>query len=224
MENTASLSTKREIKMQGFLIAIEGGDGAGKTGAINTVKETMTDLGYDVLTTREPGGTPGGLALRSLVVDPNCPYDHITNTMIYAADRREHVEKVIRPAMNEGKCVITDRYLLSTLAYQGAGQGVDEAFILDLHKKTTDNLLPVYTMILSVDPRIALQRAAERDAKNGSKENRFEKFPIDFHDRMHKCMKSYSLSPSYIVDASKTPEEVHKDIEKALRYSFEKWE
>ena len=163
----------------GVFIALEGGEGAGKSTQAKLLERWLTDAGHDVVLTREPGGTAVGAALRAILLD------HDTGTLspraealVYAADRAEHVDALIRPALERGKIVITDRYVDSTLAYQGAGRSLDVADLEQLAQIATGGLRPHLTVVLDIDPVDGLARAGELD--------RIESEPLGFHQRVRE--------------------------------------
>lgn len=202
--------------MTGKFIVFEGGEGSGKTGAIDIAHQAIRELTQmEPLRTREPGGTPGAESIRSILITDGANYDPIANCLLFAAARRDHIEKVIKPALDSGKWVICDRYVLSTIAYQGA-EGVEKDFIIDLHNKTTDSLYPDHTIILDVDPVIGLSRSQKRLTQEQSNENRFEAYEIDFHRKMRQSMLDYNLSPMTIIDAAPSEESVRGSVRTAM--------
>ena len=158
-----------------FFVAFEGGEGTGKSTQISRAAQWLRDRGHDVLETREPGGTPLGQELRRLVLDPAGHVTPRSETLLYAADRAHHVDTVIRPALEAGRVVLTDRYVDSTLAYQGAGRGLDDARVVTTW--ATGGLLPHLTVLLDLDPRIGLARAGARSALD-----RLEADTLQFHE------------------------------------------
>lgn len=203
--------------MRGKFIVFEGGEGSGKSTATREAVaylEGSHDL--SVALTREPGGTPNAEIIRSILITEGATYDSISNTLLFATARRDHVQKLIRPSLEAGKWVVCDRFFLSTLAYQGA-EGVDADFIRSLHASTTDDLMPDHTIILDVDPRIGLERSIGRLAKEENSENRFEGYDLSFHDRMRATMLSYDLSPCTVIDASRSQHHVLSDVLDVLR-------
>jgi dTMP kinase len=158
-----------------FFVAFEGGEGTGKSTQIARAAQWLRERGHDVLETREPGGTPLGQELRRLVLDPAGHVTPRSETLLYAADRAHHVDTVIRPALEAGRVVLTDRYVDSTLAYQGAGRGLDDARVVTTW--ATGGLLPHLTVLLDLDPRIGLARAGARSALD-----RLEADTLQFHE------------------------------------------
>jgi dTMP kinase len=163
--------------MTGQFIVFEGGEGSGKT---TQVRLLAAALNHDALVTRQPGGTAIGRIIRSLLLDsPTGSVSDRAEALLYAADRAQHVDEVIRPALEAGTVVISDRYVDSSLAYQAAGRDMDGAWIQELSRWATDGLVPDLTIVLDVHPEIGLQRAARRGAAD-----RLEQEDIGFHWRV----------------------------------------
>lgn len=167
--------------MRGRFISFEGGEGSGKSTQARLLAEHLRSSGQDVILTREPGGTEGGEAIRALLVsgdvDRWLPW---SEACLVNAARVEHVERVIRPALERGDWVICDRFVDSTRAYQGAGKGIPDADLCDLHARATGNLWPDLTLVLLLKARVGLLRA---DARGGC-EGRFEGHDGAFHERV----------------------------------------
>lgn len=160
----------------GVFVALEGGEGAGKSTQARLLAEWLRGEGYEVVLTREPGGTDIGAGLRSLLLHPDAVVADRTEALVYAADRAEHVQSLIRPALARGAVVVTDRYTDSTLAYQGAGRGLDMDALRWLCGWATQGLRPHLTILLDIDPETGLGRAGEHD--------RIESEPAEFHARV----------------------------------------
>jgi dTMP kinase len=162
-------------------IALEGCDGSGKTGALAHLGEVLSGL----VLTREPGGTAGGQAIRGLLLARGThDWEPRTELLLIAAARAQHVARVIRPSLADGLVVVSDRYVGSTLAYQGAGRGLDPAEIRMVHKLSTGDLWPDLTVVLDVDPEVALARGMARLRAEASLEDRFEALGLDFQHRV----------------------------------------
>ena len=162
----------------GLFIAFEGGEGVGKTTQARLIAIWLREQGYDVVTTNEPGATKVGMRLRALLLDTaHAGMSPHSEALLYAADRAEHVAKVIDPALERGAVVITDRYIDSSLAYQGAGRGIPTADIARLNSWATDGRTPDLTVLLDMPPEIGRSRHA-RSA------DRIEAEPLDFHRRV----------------------------------------
>ena len=160
----------------GLFLCFEGGEGAGKSTQAALLNDWLVARGHDVLLTFEPGDTHVGRDIRRIVLDPAT--GHLaarTEALLYAADKAEHVEKVVRPALAEGTVVITDRYVDSSLAYQGTGREVDAAELEHVLRWATGDLRPHLTVLLDVEPSAGLGRFEERD--------RIEAESLEFHQR-----------------------------------------
>jgi dTMP kinase len=162
----------------GLFIAFEGGDGAGKSTQAARLAEALESRGLAVMRTREPGGTPIGEKLRSLVLDHG--HGHIdahTEALIFAASRAAHASQVIRPALDRGEVVLTDRYIDSSVAYQGAGRDLGADAVRSLNEWATSGLQPDLTVLLDVDPAVGRRRRTAGDAA----EDRLESEADEFH-------------------------------------------
>ncbi|HET7328656.1 MAG TPA: dTMP kinase [Nocardioidaceae bacterium] len=161
----------------GVFVALEGGEGAGKSTQSGLLESWLRDLGYEVIRTHEPGDTPVGAKLRQIVLDPATgALSHRTEALLYAADKAEHVDTLIKPALGRGAVVVTDRYVDSTLAYQGAGRDLRPDEIENLARWSTADLRPHLTVLLDVAPGVGLTRFDGRD--------RLEAEPTEFHERV----------------------------------------
>ena len=186
------------IQSTGLFIAFEGGDGAGKSTQAARLSDALESRGLSVLRTREPGGTPIGEKLRSLVLDHgHGTIDARTEALMFAAARAAHAHQVIRPALASGTVVITDRYIDSSVAYQGAGRGLGAEGVLSLNEWATEGLRPHLTVLLDVDPADGRQRRTAGDAT----EDRLESEPDDFHSAIrHAFLDLARAAPSsYLV-------------------------
>jgi dTMP kinase len=175
----------------GLLIAFEGGDGAGKSTQAAELARALDSRGLTVLRTREPGGTPIGEKLRSLVLDHG--HGHIdahTEALIFAASRAAHASQVIRPALERGEIVLTDRYIDSSVAYQGAGRDLGTDAVRSLNEWATAGLQPDLTVLLDVDPADGRRRRTAGDAA----EDRLESETDDFHTRIREAFLELAAS------------------------------
>jgi dTMP kinase len=198
----------------GLFLAFEGGEGVGKTAQARLIAIWLREQGYDVVATHEPGATKIGMRLRALLLDtahagmsPHC------EALLYAADRAEHVAKVIDPALERGAVVITDRYIDSSLAYQGAGRGLTAADIARLNSWATEGREPDLTILLDMDPEEGLSRRA-RSA------DRLEAEPLDFHRRVRAgfLMLARARPDHYLVlDAAAPLGEITEQIKDRIR-------
>ncbi len=149
---------------RGRFIAFEGGEGAGKSTQARLLAEALRARGLEVLLTREPGGTPGAEAIRELLLDPpGKGWGAETEALLFAAARADHVARAIRPALEAGRWVVSDRFVDSSRAYQGGGGGLSDADVLALHRIGSGGLLPDVTVLIEVAPEEAAARLARRD-------------------------------------------------------------
>jgi dTMP kinase len=195
-------------------IALEGGEGAGKTTQTRLLAIWLRDQGYDVVTTREPGATKIGMRLRAVLLDTaHAGLSARAETLLYAADRAEHVSSIILPALERGAVVVTDRYVDSSLAYQGAGRNQPTAEVARLNQWATGGLVPDLTVLLDMPPANGLGRRA-RSA------DRLEAEPLDFHERVRRGFLSLAdAEPDryLVLDASRSPEDVSRAIQERVR-------
>ncbi len=189
----------------GVFIAFEGGEGAGKSSQVRLLTEWLTERGHEVVTTHEPGDTPVGAKLRALLLDRDTTgLSPRSEALLYAADRAAHVDTVIRPALQRGAVVVTDRYIDSSVAYQGAGRVLPSAEIRDLSTWATDGLLPQLTVVLDIDPAVGLNRFAEPA-------DRIESESLEFHRRVRAgFLEIASRRPEFylVLDATLPMDEV----------------
>ncbi|MBD2435994.1 dTMP kinase [Nostoc sp. FACHB-110] len=208
--------------MSGKLIVFEGVEGCGKTTQIQLCCEWLQSLGLAVVVTREPGGTILGTELRRLLLEKSAdkPVAEVTELLLYAADRAQHVAQELQPNLAAGKYILCDRYTDSTVAYQGYGRGLSMSLIDQLNHIATGGLTSDLTIWLDVDVEIGLQR------KRGSVDSldRIEQETIAFHHRVSRGYADLAAAnPSRIVriDGSLSKETVHHFIQKSLRLHFQ---
>lgn len=200
----------------GVFIAFEGGDGAGKSTQIKKLAHALSQDGYQVVLTREPGGTEIGEALRTLVLDHGqAEIDPRTEALIFAASRAAHTHQKIIPALAQGAIVLCDRYIDSSAAYQGAGRQLGIESIVDLSLWATENLTPDLTLVLDLPLGAGRARTGERgDA------DRMESEPDSFHTRVHSTFKdlAHKNPERYaVIDASASIDTVHSAVLGAVR-------
>jgi dTMP kinase len=172
---------------RGFFVTFEGIEGSGKTTQITRLAEKLQAAAEPVLVTREPGGSILGRRLRSILLeDAATGIERAAETLLYAADRVQHLHDVVEPALSRGTHVLCDRYLDATLAYQGYARGVDLDYIREIHRRPPLDLRPDRTILLDLDPEIGLDRARRRNDDLGldQAEGRFEREGLDFHRRV----------------------------------------
>lgn len=198
----------------GFFIAIEGGDGSGKSTQIKRISRTLADEGHNVEATREPGGTELGRQIRSVLFDSEPPSPR-TEALLFAADRAHHVASLVDPSLDAGNIVITDRYIDSTIAYQAAGRNFDPKTILALSKWATQGLIPHLTIVLDIDPETAAARMGKRGENNYLDEENQQ-----FHQRVRQTYltRAHKEPDRYVVlDASVSEDELTAEILTAIR-------
>lgn len=189
----------------GFFLALEGGDGAGKSTQVEALAEWIRSKGHDVVVTREPGATPIGKRLRSILLDvSSAGLSNRAEALLYAADRAEHVDSVVRPALERGAIVISDRYIDSSVAYQGAGRDLAPTEIARISRWATSGLVPHLTVLLDVDPATARERFTEAP-------DRLESEPAEFHERVRSGFLTLAAADPtryLVVDAGQEPESI----------------
>ena len=200
---------------QGRFITMEGVDGSGKTTQLQLTARYLLDRGYDVVTTREPGGTKMAERIRGLVLDADAAINARTEVLLYLAARAEHVETVIKPALAEGKVVLCDRFADSTMVYQGFVRGIETDKVKALCEFAADGLQPDLTLLLDAAPEALLQRRADRGVRD-----RFEQEGLDFQKKVRAGFLSQAnAEPARIkkVNALQNTEAVQTDIQKLLK-------
>jgi len=199
--------------VKGVFITFEGGDGAGKSSLIISLHAALIERGYDVMQTRAPGGTQPGKVIRDLLLHPHDPVVPEAELFLYLADRAQHVAKVIRPALAEGKVVLCDRYNDSTVAYQGGARGFGLEKVDELCRFATGGLTPNLTLYLDLDPAIGM----ERIKKAQETKDQIEKEDLAFHRKIRQTFHQIGKKHPerfQMIDAS-APKEIV--FEKALK-------
>lgn len=200
--------------MSGLFITLEGGDGAGKTTQAELLSGWLTERGLEVVRTREPGGTRLGVEVRNLLLhggDEVGEVDPRAEALLYAADRAQHIARVVRPALERGAAVVQDRYIDSSIAYQGAGRPLDPVEIRNLSEWATDRLWPQVTVLLDVSPELA----AERRAASGVAADRLESEAAEFHRRVREGFLALAAAEPdrfLVLDAAQPVDELHAAI------------
>ncbi|MET8325132.1 dTMP kinase [Streptomyces sp. NPDC005181] len=189
----------------GFFLALEGGDGAGKSTQAEALAEWIRAKGHEVVVTREPGATPVGKRLRSILLDvSSAGLSNRAEALLYAADRAEHIDSLVRPALERGAIVISDRYIDSSVAYQGAGRDLSPTEIARISRWATSGLVPHLTVLLDVDPETARERFTEAP-------DRLESEPPEFHARVRAAFLTLAAADPtryLVVDAGQEPESI----------------
>ena len=200
-----------------MFITLEGPEGSGKTTAVEAAVKRLQEMGYGIVRTREPGGTPIAEQIRNVILDKgNTAMDPRTEALLYAASRRQHLVEKVWPALKEGKIVICDRYLDSSLAYQGGARGLGVDNILNINLFATENTWPDLTLLFDIKPELGLARISA----NADREvNRLDLEKLDFHNKVRDTF--LELAKKYpdrfvIIDASQSREEVAKATMEAI--------
>jgi dTMP kinase len=206
---------------QGRLITFEGGEGAGKSTQLRLLDAALRRMGIDTMATREPGGTPGAEEIRALLVggDPR-RWDAMTEALLHYAARRDHLVAVIRPALECGRYVLSDRFADSTMAYQGYGLGLDRDAIEALYRLVLGETQPDLTLILDLPVEEGLRRAAAR----GDDDDRYERMDRAFHERLRRGYLDIARrepARCLVIDASGPLEDTHAEILRAVRERLE---
>ena len=203
---------------RGMFITFEGGEGAGKSTQIRTLAHALEETGHEVLVTREPGGSPGAEAVRHVLLSGAAePFGPGMEAMLFAAARSDHVEQVIRPAVNSGVIVLCDRFMDSSRVYQGVTGNLDPAFMRELEAVAINGMVPDLTVILDLDPAEGMRRAAAR--RGGDTPDRFEKEALAIHQRRREAYLDIARAEPdrcIVVDASRDPEDVAESIAEAI--------
>ncbi len=200
-----------------MFITLEGPEGSGKTTAVEAAVKRLQEMGYEIVRTREPGGTPIAEQIRNVILDKgNTAMDPRTEALLYAASRRQHLVEKVWPALKEGKIVICDRYLDSSLAYQGGARGLGVDNILNINLFATENTWPDLTLLFDIKPELGLARI---NANADREVNRLDLEKLDFHNKVRDTF--LELAKKYpdrfvIIDASQSREVVAKATMEAI--------
>ena len=193
---------------KGLFISVEGPDGSGKSTQIDLLKKYIEDHGRTVVFTREPGGTPIGEKIRTIILDPeNTEMDALTEAMLYAASRSQHVREVIRPALQRGDVVICDRFVDSSIAYQGFGRELGQVVAI-INSFAISECVPDVTLLFKLDPTVGISRIKRA-------QDRLEKEDLEFHKRVYEgYLEVEKANPERVIgiDAGRDIEEIHKEI------------
>lgn len=202
--------------MKGIFVTFEGADGSGKTTQITMLKEYLQGIGYEAVVTREPGGTVLSEAIRDLVLDKQyTEMSYRTEMLLYAASRAQHVEQLIRPALEAGKAVICDRFVDSSAVYQGVARGLGTEMVYQVNHYATGGLAPDITFLLDIDAQTGIDRK-----KNQTELDRLELEKMDFHIRVMDAYRSLAAeNPQRMtrIDGKRAPMEIHKEIIEAIQ-------
>lgn len=205
-----------------MFITLEGIEGSGKTTQIDRLATFFEKSGAECVTTRQPGGTVIGENIRSILLNPsNHSLQPMTELLLYLADRAQHINEIIRPALKAGKTVICDRYFDATIVYQGFARGLSVELLLDLHRILFDNLKPDVTLLLDLSPQLGLERAWRQlnSGQRVGRESRFENEDLTFHEKVRAgYLELALLEPQrfHIIDATQSQDQVFAEICKTL--------
>jgi dTMP kinase len=195
-------------------ITFEGIDGSGKSTQLRMLASALRLRGQEVVSTREPGGTPLGTRLRAALLDAQEQIDPLAELLLYAADRAQHVRALVRPALETGHIVLSDRYADATVAYQGAGRGFPESLVAEVVALATGGLQPDLTLIFDVSAGESSRRARRRE-KRGQERDRLDSEDISFHTRVRDAyLKIAAAEPERVrvINASGSVEETHQRV------------
>ncbi len=204
-------------------ITFEGGEGSGKSTVMKDVATRLTKEGYKLVLTREPGGTPIAEEIRNVILDKaNTKMDPRTEALLYAASRRQHLVEKIWPALERGEIVLCDRYLDSSLAYQGGARGLGVDEVLSINMFATEGEYPDLTLLFDLEPEEGLKRI---EKNKGREVNRLDLEKLEFHkkvrDNFHALAKKYSTR-YVVIDASKPLNEVEDEVYKIIKETISK--
>jgi dTMP kinase len=205
-----------------MFITLEGIEGSGKTTQISRLVEFLEDRGIECVTTRQPGGTLIGKNIRSILLDPaNSALEPLAELLLYMADRAQHINELIRPALQNGKTVVCDRYFDATLVYQGFARGLSIELIGQLHQLLFDDLKPDVTLLLDLSPQVGLKRAWQQlnNGQRSGDESRFEAEAVAFHEKVRAgYLELARLEPDRfrIIDADQTQDQVFAAMRKVV--------
>lgn len=187
----------------GLFVSFEGPEGAGKSTQLLRLATRLRAAGHDAVVTREPGGTPAADRIRDVILDASLRVDALTEFLLYAASRAQHVVEVIAPALDDGRVVLTDRFTAASVAYQGFGRGLDVDFVRSLNDRAASGLTPDLTLLFDLPPEVGLARVRERGAPD-----RLEGADLDFHRRVRDGFLTQAAeNPErwLVLDASEGP-------------------
>ena len=210
------MTRRKEVRADGRLITLEGGEGAGKSTQIRLLAEALRKAGLDPVVTREPGGAPGAETIRKLLVEGDVyRWLPMTEALLHYAARIEHVRTTIEPALSAGRWVVCDRFADSTVAYQGYGHDLGAETVYRLHRLTLGDFQPDLTVILDLPVETGLARAGGRHAGGNAREDRYERMDKAFHQRLrdgYLDIARRNPERCAVVDATKNEKAVHEWI------------
>ncbi|MCY6380760.1 dTMP kinase [Hoeflea prorocentri] len=204
--------------MTGRFITFEGGEGAGKSTQIQYLAETLRSRGFDVLMTREPGGSPGAEAVRHVLLSGAAEEFGVRmEAVLFAAARSDHVEELIRPAIEDGKIVLCDRFMDSSRVYQGISGDLEPEFVNALERVAINGMVPDLTIILDLPAEVGLARAIKRNGSQGSGPDRYEKESLAVHQKRRDAFLDIAAREPQrckVVDGNQPADAIAQDIER----------
>ena len=203
-----------ERNIKGLFITLEGPEGSGKSTTMNAITDFFQSVNLPFIRTREPGGSSIGFTIRNILLDPRQSLTSEAELFLFLADRAQHVDHTIRPAIEDGVSVICDRYFDSTIAYQGYGRGLSVAYLRSLNHMATNYFLPDLTLLLDLPVEEGLRRASARNAQiENCTETRFDNEALEFHKKVRSGFLDMATQEERfcIVDAMQSKEDVEKD-------------
>ena len=201
----------------GTFITLEGIDGSGKSTQLRLLSSFLRTSGCDIVVTREPGGTPLGQRLRAALLDAQEHVDPLTELLVFAADRAQHVRRVVRPALERNRIVLSDRYADATRAYQGAGRGFSDQLVSELVELATEGLKPDLTLLFDLPIEQCMKRTSRRNGRH--KTDRLDAEDAEFHSRVRNAYLRFAADEPQrirLIDSSGTVQETHEAVKQVL--------
>jgi dTMP kinase len=210
-----------------MFISVCGVEGAGKTTQLRHISGFLKSTGRNFVMTREPGGTEIGMKIRRILLDPeNRDLAPKAELFLYAADRIQHIEQIILPALKEGKIVVTDRFVDSTTVYQGYARGIDLDLVEKINELVLNGLKPDLTLLLDISPAVGLARVRDQFqlGERAESESRFEREELVFHEKIRKGFLTLAQKETNrfrIIDADRDPDMVKQDVIRVLKSALD---
>ncbi|GED22231.1 dTMP kinase [Halomonas halmophila] len=216
------------MQHRGRFITLEGGEGVGKSTNLVMVAEYLESCGFEVVRTREPGGTPRAEAIRELLLDPTSqePLDDDAELLLVFAARAQHLARVVRPALERGAWVVCDRFTDATFAYQGGGRGLDKTRIGELEAFVQQGLTPDLTLLLDMPMAVSRRRLEGRLDRDGGQRDRFEQERGDFFEAVRDAyLERAAAAPErvQVINADQSLDAVRRDLRTVLERRLEAW-
>jgi dTMP kinase len=213
------LKAKGGLKSRGLFITLEGIDGSGKTTQFKRLVQYLRRLGYKVRATREPGGTAVGEKVRAILLTSQDHLSPLTELALFYAARAQHIEDVIRPALERGEVLVSDRFNDCSFVYQGYARGLGVGVVRLLDRAVCGPIKPDLTLVLDLDARAALERALGREKRRGSKPSRFESDGLEFQERVrqgYRALAGREPGRVHLIAADRPPQEVGAEIQRVV--------